>query len=339
VDCDSLAATVSTGGNRMRTRIGIVLTTVVLFAAGLVGGTGTSPAGAASTPSITVNPSSDLEDGQAVTIFGEGFTDTPLPSGWRALQCDSGILDGPIAQQLIAHCDPNGPAGVTAVAGTLIADFVVHRSIKVGEEGRPVTCGIAPADCALVIAGGTTTGGFVGAAAPISFGREHTVTVTPATGLSDGRTVMVTGTGWVQTPSFGGWIIAQCSSAVLTEPTIGVAVSECDPSLAGTAIQVPADAAGNIQSPFVVHTTFTTAGNPSRAVTCGQAPNDCAILIAQVTPGGVFVARAAPISFGKPVPTLRDCIRTFLADHEQRPSVKPRRLLVCIYNALTHKPT
>jgi hypothetical protein len=322
----------------MRTRIGIVLATVVLLAAGLVGGAGTVPAGAASTPSITINPSSDLEDGQAVAIFGEGFTDPPLASGWRALQCDSGILDGSIAQQLIAHCDPNGPAGVTAVAGTLIVDFVVHRSIKVGEEGRPVTCGDAPGDCALVIASATTTGGFVGAAAPISFGREHTVTVTPATGLSDGRTVTVTGTGWVQTPSFGGWIIAQCSSAVLTEPTIGVAVSECDPSLVGTAIQVPSDAAGNIQSPFVVHTTFTTAGNP-RTITCGKAPNDCAILIAQVTSGGVFVSRAAPISFGKPVPTLRDCIRTFLADHQRRPAAKLYRLLVCIYTALTHKPT
>jgi len=323
----------------MRTPIGIVLTTIVLVAAGLATGSGATPAGAASTPHITPTPSIGLEDGQVVTILGNGFDDTPLSSGWRALQCDSGILDGPIAALMIAHCDPNGPPGVTATGGLIAIDFTVHRSIKVGEEGRPVTCGTVSGDCALLVASGTTDGEFVGAASPISFFGDHKVTVAPNTGLSDGQTVTVRGTGFVETPALNDWVVTQCSARILEAPNeINHVINECNQQ--EPAVFAHADAAGNVTSPLVVRKTFTAgllAG--AHTVTCGQAPNDCAVLVVQITTDGNFTGAAAPISFGKPVPTLRDCIHTFLADHEHRPFVKFRRLLVCIFIALTHKPT
>ncbi len=49
-----------------------------------------------------------------------------------------------------------------------------------------------------------------------------------------------------------------------------------------------------------MHTTFTAGvAGGSHAVTCGQAPNDCAVLVSQLTDGSGFVTGAAtPISFG-----------------------------------------
>jgi hypothetical protein len=315
----------------MRARVGIVVTVVALATLGLTVG-GTAAAGAASTPSITVVPSVQLEDGQVVTIVGNGFLDTPLSAGWRAIQCDSGILDGPIEQLLIAHCDPNGPPGVTATAGEVRIDFTVHRTIHVGEEGRAVTCGTVSGDCALLVVSGTTTGGVVGAAAPISFLGDHTVTVTPHTGLRDGQVVTVSGTGFVEHPVLDKWVVLMCSPAGVATPlSLQNTVAHCDVlNEPGTSVAARPD--GTLGTPFTVHETFAT---PSGPVTCGQAPNDCSVLVAYVTTTG-FVGASAPISFAPPVPTLRDCIRTFLADHQHRPASKLHRLLVCIFTALTH---
>jgi hypothetical protein len=316
----------------MRRRLGIVLTAVALASTGLVAGA-TATAAAAPPPSVTVSPSLQLEDGQTVAVIGLGFFDTPLSSGWRALQCDSGILDGPIAQQLIAHCDPSGPPGVTAAGGAFTIDFTVHRSIKVGEEGRPVTCGITPGDCALVVASGTTTGGVVGAAASISFLGDHTVTVTPSTGLHDGQTVTVSGTGFVEQAVPGpDWAVLLCPTTAVTTPlSLQEVVNHCDLNPPETSILPQPD--GSFSAQLTVHKTLSTA---SGQVTCGQAPGDCSVLVASVTRTG-FQGATAPISYAKPVPTRRDCIRTFLADHQHRGWVKIHRLLVCIFVALTHK--
>jgi hypothetical protein len=321
----------------MRRRILAVLTTVVVATVGLVAA-GTAPGGAASTPLVGASPNIRLVDGQTVTIFGRDFDDTPLSAGWRAFQCDSGVLDGPIAQQLIAHCDPTGPPGVMATDGALSIEFVVHRSIRVGEEGRPVTCGITSRDCALAVAAGTTTGGFVGAATPISFLGDHTVTVTPSTGLRDGQTVAVTGTGYIEAPVLGEWAVLQCSAKVVASPfTADDVVNECSQNPPyGSA---PPDPSGNISGSLEVRKTFVAgAGATAHSVTCGAAPQDCAIVVAHFTTEADFVGAAAPISFATPVPTLRDCIRSFLGDHQHRPAVKLHRLLVCIFTALTHKP-
>jgi hypothetical protein len=316
----------------MRRRLGIVLTTVALACAG-VGVAANTTAGAAPAPSITVGPSLQLEDGQVVAILGRDFFDTPLSSGWRALQCDSGILDGPIAQQMIAHCDPNGPPGVTAVNGAFRIDFTVHRMIHVGEEGRPVTCGVTPGDCALVVASGTTTGGFVGAAESISFTGDHTVSVTPSTGLRDGQSVTVSGTGFVErVVGGGGWTVALCAtSAVATPLVLQEVVNHCDLNPPYTSV-VP-DPDGTFSTQLTLRKTLTTS---SGQVVCGQAPHDCSVLVGGVTEHG-FQGATAPISFGTPVPTLRDCIRNLLADHEHRPVVKLHRLLVCIWTAVAHR--
>jgi hypothetical protein len=192
--------------------------------------------------------------------------------------------------------------------------------------------GIAVVTVALAAAG------LVAVAEPAA-AADHTVTVTPSTGLVDGQTVTVRGTGFTETPVIYDWAVTQCSAAILTAPlTLTNAVNECNQQ--EPFLFAHADAAGNLSSPLVVRTTFTAGlGGGAHTVTCGQAPNDCAVLVAQLTAGGDLVGAAAPVSFGKPVPTLRDCIRTFLADHQHRPLVKLYRLLVCIWTAVANNRT
>jgi hypothetical protein len=178
-------------------------------------------------------------------------------------------------------------------------------------------------------------GGLVGPAGPADAATPgHTVTVTPSTGLSDGQTVTVSGTGFVETPVVNDWAIATCRPQILTSaPTLDDALSYCDVTTAPF-VFTHADASGNLSTSYTVRKSFPSGGT---TITCGQAPNDCAILVAQLTSAG-FVGAAAPISFGKPVPTRRDCITTFLADHEHRPVVKLHRLLVCLWTAIANKP-
>lgn len=177
-------------------------------------------------------------------------------------------------------------------------------------------------------------GGTLVAAGPASAADAHVVTVTPSTGLTNGQTVTVSGTGFVETPIINDWSVAQCSAAILSEPiTLQNALHDCDVTTQPF-VFAHADAAGNLSTPFVVRKSFTTSSQI--AVTCGQAPNDCAILVSQLT-GSDLTGAAAPISFGAPTPTLGDCIRQFLGDHQHSSKYRLHQLVVCVISALRHR--
>jgi hypothetical protein len=184
-------------------------------------------------------------------------------------------------------------------------------------------------------------GSSLAAAGSVSAADSHTVTVSPSTGLSDGQTVTVTGAGFVETPALYGWAVVQCNATILTDGiTLDNALKDCDasggPDTGG--IFATADAGGNL-SPisFVVRKSFTTTG-PSVPVTCGQAPNDCAILVAQLTtPGGSFVGAAAPISFGTPVKSVAQCYEEFTHDQQHNLRYRLVHLLTCVFTALHHE--
>jgi hypothetical protein len=203
-----------------------------------------------------------------------------------------------------------------------------HNQIEVGDMRNRI--GIS----AVVVA--LTFGGALVAVEPAGAAAVHTVTVTPSTGLSDGQTVTVSGTGFDETPIIYDWAVSQCSAAILAAPTdLNTAINECNQQ--EPFLFTHADAAGNVSSTLVVHKTITVGvANGAKTVTCGQAPNDCAVLVAQLTGGGILVGAAAPISFGTPTPTLGDCIRDFLGDHHHGIRYRFHRLLVCIFTVLTH---
>ncbi|MGZ4737545.1 MAG: neocarzinostatin apoprotein domain-containing protein [Acidimicrobiia bacterium] len=187
--------------------------------------------------------------------------------------------------------------------------------------------GVALVVTALTLGGTLAVGGPAGAAG------THTVTVTPSTGLSDGQTVTVSGTGFVETPIINDWAVGMCSPAILTEAiTLQNALHDCDVTTQPFTF-THADANGNLSTPFVVRKTFSTSGG---TVTCGQAPNDCAILVSQLT-GPEITGAAAPISFGPPVKTVSQCFREFAHDHQHRLRYRLIHLLTCVFTALTHR--
>jgi hypothetical protein len=175
-------------------------------------------------------------------------------------------------------------------------------------------------------------GGLTGIGAAPAGAAPHTLTVTPSTGLSDGQTVTVTGTGYTEAPVISDWALTMCTPEILAgDLTLQHAIQVCAVGNPPFTL-VPPSPDGVLTTSYTVTKEFSTNGGP---VICGQAPDDCVILLAQLTADG-FVGAGTPVSFGTPVPTLAGCIHEFLADHEHPPKAKLQRLLVCIFTVLTH---
>jgi hypothetical protein len=108
---------------------------------------------------------------------------------------------------------------------------------------------------------------------------EPTVSVSPATGLSDGQTVTVTGRGYSATASVG---ILQC-------PTDATAPDQCD---GRTADSFSTDAAGRFTRRLDVRRAITDAHD---VVTDCAVPDACAVISVYVH--GFQGRAAAPLRF------------------------------------------
>jgi hypothetical protein len=183
-----------------------------------------------------------------------------------------------------------------------------------------------------VFAAALAFAGVAVASAPAGAADGHAVTVTPDAGLVDGQQVTVAGTGFVETPIINDWSVALCSGAILTDGvTLDHALTDCDVTTQPF-VFTHADASGNLSTPFTVRKSFTTSGG---AVTCGQGAQSCAILVAQLTEGGILTGAATAISFGPPPPpTVAECFRDFAHDHQHPLRVRSVRLLLCVLRAL-----
>jgi hypothetical protein len=146
--------------------------------------------------------------------------------------------------------------------------------------------------------------------------------------LADGQTVSVHGTGFTETPIINDWVVSQCSSAVLAAPNDLLTV--LDSCNVDANVIVHADPVGNITATLVVAKSFNVITPERPPITCGQAPDDCAVLIAQVTDPGVFTGAATPISFGSPPRTLHDCIRDAWRGHTDGQRHRLRSFVQCV---------
>jgi hypothetical protein len=124
--------------------------------------------------------------------------------------------------------------------------------------------GIAFVVTALALGGSLVAGGVAGAA------DSHTVTVTPSTGLSDGQTVTVSGTGFVETPIVYDWSVSECESAVLSDITLDGALAHCDVTTTPF-VFTHADAAGNLSTPYTLRKSFTISRH--RTTACSSWPS------------------------------------------------------------------
>jgi hypothetical protein len=120
-----------------------------------------------------------------------------------------------------------------------------------------------------------------------------TITVIPSTGLVDGQTVTVSGTG------LGGFTrILQCGPALGREPDLSAAVTHCD---LGQFVNPQLDAQGNVPpTPLIV-----TELLPTSAGTVDCTTNQCVVLIGGLGGGDGFVSAVAPIRFGAATPATK----------------------------------
>ena len=121
------------------------------------------------------------------------------------------------------------------------------------------------------------------------------VSVTPSTGLADGQTVTVRGSG------FGGLrsvVVLQCAGTIGEHPDVDTAVFGCDFT---TDIQAVTEF-GGVSTAFVVSRELTLLED--RTVDCATASEPCRILVGS----GPDTFATAPIGFGPPTPTAKaDC--------------------------------
>ena len=139
-----------------------------------------------------------------------------------------------------------------------------------------------------------------------------TITVTPNTGLVDGQTVTVSGTG------LGGFTrILQCGPALGSEPDLDAAVTHCD---LGQFVNPTLGPGGTVApTPFIVKELL-----PTSAGTIDCTANPCVILIGGLGGGADgFVSAIAPIRFGPATPATKAACKNggwrSLADDQGQP--------------------
>lgn len=149
-----------------------------------------SGTGAASAPSLSVDPPVGLVDGQHVTVTGTGFAAGSRVAVHQCRSAPVGLVDCDLGTVTTAAVDDDG--GFT----------LRHRVFAVIHDwGNQIDCRVPPG-CVLATDVGFDGGASV-VAAPIAFDPgaallpPPTITVTPGEDLVDGRTVTVEGHGFV----------------------------------------------------------------------------------------------------------------------------------------------
>ncbi|MHB8335112.1 MAG: neocarzinostatin apoprotein domain-containing protein [Acidimicrobiales bacterium] len=246
------------------------------LAAGSLGLLGAPTASASSTPTMTITPNTGLTSNQAVTIAGSGFAPG---ASLAAVECIGSATT-------TTGCDLNAIAPISvSSSGTFSASFYVQT----GPIGNG-TCGTSATDANCLIAVGTLAGTLV-ASGPITFATASStpagpsITVTPATGLKNGDTVTITGSGFTAGDSlFALECLVTATSA-----------AGCDTT---GATPITANSDGTLPS-----TTFTVTAGAIGTGTCGTSASDltgCVISVSNASAGDAahaaitFAALASP---------------------------------------------
>ena len=250
------------------------------LAAGSLGLLGVPTASASSAPTMTITPNAGLTSNEAVTITGSGFSPG---ASLAAVECIG-------TATTTTGCNLNAIAPIAVSStGTISATFYVQT----GPIGSG-TCGTSASDANCLIAIGTLAGTLV-ASAPITFATASSttapsgpsITVTPSTGLTNGQTVTITGSGFTPGDSL---FAVEC---------LATATSAAGCNTAG-ATPITANSDGTLPS-----TTFTvkTGTVGTGTGTCGTSASDltaCVISVSNATAGDAahaaitFAALASP---------------------------------------------
>jgi hypothetical protein len=221
-------------------------------AVGVAAGAILVPAAAAhaAVPSITVTPNTGLADGDSVTVAGTGYT---AGATIAVLEC----ADAPVTAS--TQCDLSAIATNTATAGT-DGTFTKSITVHTGMVGSG-TCAAGSSTCAIVA--GNEADQTESASSPLTFAAAGpSITVTPNTGLADGDSVTVAGTGYTAGATIA---VLECADAPVTAST------QCDLSAIATNTAT-AGTDGTFTKSITVHTGTVGSG------TCAVGSSTCAIV-------------------------------------------------------------
>ncbi|MGZ4675216.1 MAG: neocarzinostatin apoprotein domain-containing protein [Acidimicrobiia bacterium] len=228
-------------------------------------------------PVISADPSTDLPFRTDVHVTGSGFLERSTVS---ITQCGTGVELGPCGTPTTVVADDHGAI-----------DAVVPVRRVLGNAVPVLDCAVAPATCELR-AQGVGADDTERATTPVAFDPTTLppppppIAVSPTTGLTDGATVHVRGTGF---PAHDLVAVILCT-ADATSPTAG-----CDLTTPFTFGST--DAAGTFGQDVTVHTTITVGGIP---VDCAAAPGRCGVGAIAASDGTTF--SVVPITFGSAGP-------------------------------------
>lgn len=238
------------------------VTRVIVVVLGVVAALAPSAAaGPPPFPSVTVAPSIDLVDGQLVTITGSGFAPG---EGLEVFQCRAGAVNE-------FDCDPGNAFDFHADAS---GDFVFVLQIDAfiftqAGASDPIDCRAALDSC--VIGVGNILDPSAGLSVAISFDPDAplrppvSLTIDPATGLTDGQTVQVSGANLTSREDAFAF---QCAADDPVDQNTLCAYDDLERG-------VP-DADGSIVLPLVVARVFTSPSG--QTVDCGE-PGSCVVTV------------------------------------------------------------
>ena len=246
-------------------------------------------------PTLTVDPSSGLHDGDAVHLHGEGFD-----PGWgfSLFQCRAGATSRQDCESDIAYFGWSDDG--------IIDGWVSLRATFSDGDFDQVDCRVEA--CSYVVAHGDLGRHAEAATAFDPDGEllDPQIVVTPSTGLGEGDQVTVTGTGW---PSGEEIEVAQC-------PAWAYDLFECDDRTIVTAdteavesdpIPLPrteAEAEAVAASGSTLSATLTVRADLRLEVFPGDPPGyDCTVkrCVVMASDFGAFRMARAPITFGEEV--------------------------------------
>ena len=231
---------------------------------------------------ISLAPADGLIDGDAMTVTVNGLP----PSGEVALvHCMAG------SSSVAARCERPLPALRRADSNGLVRATLLARQRLTTAGGD----GVCRASC--TIAAVAADGSLI-AEAPYVMA-SPSVSVTPATGLTDGQLVTVAGSGLQ--PSYagpliflptGGWSLAQCDMAVGTAPNLTSVLQHCSVPPAGGQVQVSA--------PTSTSTVAVRASIPrilGGTTDCTASEAACVIGLFRWEQDGTVTSAFVPLSF------------------------------------------
>jgi len=206
-------------------------------------------------PVVTATPDTDLLDGDTVVVSASGFD---AGTSVAVIQCLAVEAPGG------ANCNVSGLRIVeTDGSGAILVDLVVDRVLHLTDG----TFDCAFVACRIVVAD-LPDGGYPNGSAAIAFDPTvpppppPTLVADPATGLVDGQTITLHGSGYPRNRTLG---MAQCLADVPNS-------TGCD--LTNYAF-VSTDATGSFTATFTVRSSYESAGRG--VVDCLAAPGHCRI--------------------------------------------------------------